>query len=87
MNLIARIFLKRRQAYRALFAPDNPHSGIVWADLRKFCYGTGTAFHEDSHVHARNEGRREVFERIRSYVNISDDDLYKMVERVEDYND
>lgn len=87
MNLIAKIFLKRKQAYRALFGSDNIHAGIVWADLRKFCFGTGTVFHTDPYVHARNEGRREVFERIRSYVNVSDDDLYKMVERVEDYNE
>lgn len=83
-SLIAKIFMRRRQAYRALFA-DSVHSGVVWADLRKFCFGTGTSFSADPYVHARNEGRREVFERIRSYVNISDDDLYRAVERVEDY--
>jgi len=60
---------------------------IVLSDLRKFCLATGSAFHADPYIHAKNEGRREVFERIRSYVNVSENEIYQLTERLETEDD
>lgn len=89
--MIRRLFTKRSNAYKALFRGDdktlNLNADIVLADLRKFCFATGSAFSADPYIHAKNEGRREVMERIRSYVNVTDKELYQLTEKLENEYD
>lgn len=89
--MIRQLFTRRSQAYKALFRTDtgdiNLNADIVLSDLRKFCFATGSAFSADPYVHAKNEGRREVMERIRSYVNVTDKELYQLTERLENNDD
>lgn len=91
MNPVRKLFFKRKRAYQALFREEEGHLNenmkIVMADLRKFCFGTGSSFSTDPLTLARNEGRREVLERIRSYVHITEDELFRMTETLEIDND
>lgn len=72
----------RRAAYQAIFAPSGsvgPMAEIVLADLRKFCRAnTSTIMVSpvtrvvDPYASAVAEGRREVWNRIRSNLDLTD---------------
>jgi len=71
--------LIRRRAYRAAF--DNPEGRKVLADLRRFCRASvPTADVNNVNVTFLLEGRREVFLRIISHLNLTEDDVFKLVE-------
>lgn len=71
--------LIRRRAYKAAF--DNPEGKKVLADLRRFCRATlPTADVNNVNATFLLEGRREVFLRILSHLNLDEDDVYKLVE-------
>jgi hypothetical protein len=88
---IRRAVFKRRQAYRGVFAPGgllSPAAEIVMEDLRKFCRATTstvvinpTTGMVDERATFVAEGRREVWLRITQHLNISDADLYRIMER------
>ncbi len=62
---------KLRKMYQATFKA--PSAELVMADLAKFCYAdTTTSFPDDvnGRASAVAEGRRQVFLRIQSYVNM-----------------
>lgn len=90
LNKLKRIIFRRRQAYRALFQPGgqlSPAAEIVLADLRRFCRASVSTTvvsmvtqQVDPIASAQAEGRREVFLRIIQTLNISDADLYRLVE-------
>jgi hypothetical protein len=67
------------RAYRLCFARQ--HGGEeVLADLAELCHMHDTGFDPDPYVHARNAGRREVFNHIRSHLHLEDEmliELYK----------
>lgn len=69
----------RRQQYLMTF--DNEAGKEVLADLAKFCRANETTFNPDPRVHAVLEGRREVWLRIASHLNLSDDELYELYGR------
>jgi len=74
----ARSFIFRRQfAYQQTFKKDNLLANEVLADLSSFCRAEESTFNPDARVHAVLEGRREVFLRIQSHLNLSSEDLWK----------
>lgn len=69
----------RQPAYRKTF--DNPEGRKVLADLRRFCRATTPTANVDN-VYATYllEGRREVFLRILAHLNLTEEDVIKLVE-------
>lgn len=73
--------LIRRRAYKAAFS--GPDGQKVLADLRRFCRATlPTADVNNVHTTYLLEGRREVFLRILSHLQLTEDDVYKLIEEV-----
>jgi hypothetical protein len=77
-------FLRYRQAaYRKTF--ENPEGRKVLADLRRFCRASvPTADVSNVNSTYLLEGRREVWLRITAHLNLTDEDVVKLVE---DYNE
>ena len=72
----------RRAAYNNIF--NSPDGKKVLADLRRFCRATTpTADPNNPNVTYLMEGRREVFLRIQAHLQLTDDDIFNLVE---DYN-
>lgn len=73
----ARQFLEGRAgSYRRVFAPTNPDTLDVLADLAKFCRAHESTAHADPHAAARLDGRREVWLRIQTHLRLTDDQLW-----------
>ena len=73
----AKAFLFGRQmAYRATF--NAPVADLVLRDLAKFCRATKSTFDDDPYVAARLDGRREIWLRIQSHLNLTQDQLWKL---------
>lgn len=70
---------RRRNAYCKTFL--SPAGEEVLSDLAKFCRATETCFHTDPRAHAVAEGRREVFLRIQSHIQLSDPQLWAIYAR------
>lgn len=75
----------RFRAYKTLFKQGdgelNPSAEIVMADLKKFCRADRSTFVAgDPYSSALLEGRREVFLRICSYLNLIEQDFYSLTE-------
>ncbi len=71
-------FIKRlKQAYQQLFA--GPGASLVLSDLAQYCRAYESTFDPDPRVHARLEGRRDVWLKIQAQLKLSDDDLYRVV--------
>lgn len=76
-------FLRYRQAaYRKTF--ETPEGRKVLADLRRFCRAT-TPTADINNVQATYllEGRREVWCRIQAHLNLTDEDVYRLIEEPE----
>jgi len=67
---------KRQSAYRAVFT--GPVGETVLADLAKFCRANESIFDKDPHVVARLEGRRDVWLRLQTHLNLSQEQLWKL---------
>ena len=78
----ARVALRDRQTNYAL-ALGGPPGQEVLADLARFCRADQTTFHPDPRVHALMEGRREVWLRIKEYLDLSPEDLMRRRTKVE----
>lgn len=75
--------LIRRGNYKKTF--DNPEGREVLADLRRFCRATTpTADVNNPNVTYLLEGRREVFLRISSLLQLTEDDIWSLVEHYGD---
>ena len=73
------IFKTRQSAYRTVFQKgQTPHTKKVLEDLSRFCRGTKSTFKKDAREHALLEGRREVFQRILDYQNMTAEELLKI---------
>ena len=71
--------LIRRRAYKAAF--NNPEGRKVLADLRRFCRATlPTADVNNVHTTFLLEGRREVFLRITAHLQLTEEDVFKLIE-------
>lgn len=80
MNLDrAKLFLSgRRRAYRVIF--DGPTGKEVLADLAKFCRANASTYHTDDKRSNMLEGRREVFLRIQQHLNLTDQELWDLLD-------
>lgn len=78
-------FLKRHRAYKNVF--ETPEGEIILADLAKFCGASQPNFHVDPGVMAMREGRREVFLRIMSQLNINLKRVIEIENKQGDLND
>ena len=76
MNEILKFLSRRRHAYVALF--NSPYGKVVLEDLAAFCRARESVFHPDSRVTDVMIGRREVWDRIRDHLNLSDEELYSL---------
>jgi len=71
--------IERQAAYKRTF--DGPEAQKVLADLRRFCRAdVPTADVNNPNVTYLLEGRREVWLRIMSHLQMTDDDIYNLVE-------
>jgi hypothetical protein len=74
---IAQRFLRSRQRhYIETFEGPGPQN--VLKDLAKFCRAHKSTFHPNPQVAARLDGRREVWNRIASHLNLDDEKLWQM---------
>lgn len=67
---------RRKRAYQQTFTSTAPWAVQVLADLAKFCRANESTFHPDPRIAANLDGRREVFLRIASHMNLSIEQLY-----------
>lgn len=78
----AQAFLfKRRTAYNTTFR--NPFGEVVLEDLAKFCRAHKTTWeeavkHDNAHLAAKMDGRREVWLRIQHHLRLTDEQLWKL---------
>ncbi len=71
--------LIRRRAYKAVF--NNPDGRKVLADLRRFCRATlPTADVNNVQATYLLEGRREVWLRIQAHLQLTEEDVFKLIE-------
>jgi hypothetical protein len=76
---LSRFFQRRQSAYKKTF--NNPEGQKVLADLRRFCKATQpTADVNNVQTTYLLEGRREVFLRILSHLQLTDEDVYNLIE-------
>lgn len=65
---------ERQHAYQIVFS-EGAAASVVLADLAKFCRAEMPTFHADPRQHARLEGRREVWLRVKQHLEKSLEDL------------
>jgi len=70
----------RKQAYAITFNKESVHAQRVIKDLAKFCRANSTTFHPDPRMHAVLEGRRETFLRIQQFIQLTPEELLKILE-------
>lgn len=76
-------WFRRAKNYQHTF--NGPAGKAVLADLKKFCHAiTPTADINNTNATYIAEGRREVWLRIQAYLNLSDEDVYNLVEDLHD---
>lgn len=68
--------LSIQQSFLHVFNKESAFAREVLKDLEEFCRGTETTFHPDQRVHAVLEGRREVWLRIKKYIDLSSEELW-----------
>jgi hypothetical protein len=89
LNIQQVLLRDRFRAYKGLFTGDNGKVSRdgerVLADLKKFCRGDrSTHIPNDPYSSANLEGRREVWLRICSFLNLSESDIYMLKEEIYD---
>lgn len=67
---------RRRHAYQTTFR--GPLAEEVLKDLARFCRAHESTFAADPRAHALAEGRREVWLRIASHLQLSPDELWEL---------
>ena len=72
----ARALLRDRQVSYQHALGGAPGQAVL-EDLAWFCRADQTTFHPDPRVHALMEGRREVWLRIKEYLDLSPEDLLR----------
>lgn len=77
-NRTMEYLVQRQRAYRSTYNPKDRADLVVLKDLAKFCRANESTFHEDHRIHARLEGRREVWLRIQQHLNLPPDQLWKL---------
>ncbi len=78
-----RAFIYTRQwNYKQTF--KGPVAETVLRDLARFCRANTSTFHPDARLHAMAEGRREVWLRIQSHLNLTPAELFRLSTGEED---
>lgn len=73
------LFFRRKTAYQKTF--NNPEGRKVLADLRRFCRATQpTADVNNVQATYLLEGRREVWCRIQAHLQLTDEEVYNLIE-------
>lgn len=73
------LFVRRKTAYQKTF--NNPEGRKVLADLRRFCRATiPSADVNNVQTTYLLEGRREVWLRIQAHLQLTDEDVYNLIE-------
>lgn len=75
------IWKRKETAYRTCLG--NEMGKDILRDLNLFCNGTRSNFDSDALMMARMEGRREVFNRIMTFLKI---DVEEYIDLADDYN-
>ncbi len=70
-------FLQRRKEGYRVFV-NTPGGREVLADLAEFCRAHNTTYDADPRLHARLEGRRDVWLRVEQHLNLPAEDLYRL---------
>jgi len=68
----------RKFAYQMVFAKENKYTRAVLKDLARFCRAHESTFDVDPRRHAALEGRREVFLRIKEYLELNETEIYEL---------
>lgn len=76
---------QRRQAYQATF--DSETGKEVLKDLAVFCGAAKSSFDSDPLKMAFREGRREVWLRIKTQLNITEDDIWNLFNQEKNQED
>lgn len=89
-NWTKKLIYRRREAYRRLFLSDRgditPDAEIVLADLKRFCNATKASIRladngmVDPYAMAVAEGRREVWNRLNSYLFVNEQVVHNLTE-------
>ena len=66
----------RQYNYQKTFR--SPTGDAVLRDLATFCRANASTFHEDARLHAVAEGRREVWLRLQSHLQLTPDELWRL---------
>lgn len=81
-DLIRVRIIDKKRAYVGTFGrKDNVAAQAVLADLAQFCRASASTFAANEREHCLREGRREVWLRIRQHLNMSDDEVDRLVDR------
>lgn len=79
MKFLNKLFRRRQTAYVQTFS--GPNAEVVLADLKRFCRATvPTADLTNPNATYLMEGRREVWLRIVSHLNLTDEEVSQLVE-------
>lgn len=76
LDKLRQALMSRRTQYVRTFG--SPPGKEVLKDLVRFCRGNESTFHENPHVAARLDGRREVLLRIQHHLRLSPDELWEL---------
>lgn len=83
INRIKSALFGRSHSYKGTF--NTVHGKAVLADLKRFCHAvTPTANIDNPNATYVAEGRREVWLRIMAHLNLSDQDIYELIEDTND---
>ncbi len=79
-NQLVDFLRTRKQSYLQTFNKESQPARKVLKDLSKFCRANSSTFHADPRVAAMLDGRREVWLRITQHLNLTTEQLLKILE-------
>lgn len=71
----------RQQAYQQTFSADNMSAQLVLSDLAKYCRAGKSTFDSNSRTSAFLQGRKDVYERIQKYMQMTPEQLWDSIRR------
>lgn len=82
LQKLHQLLMRRRHQYQLTFR--SPPGQAVLRDLAVFCRAGASTFHENERLHALAEGRREVWLRISSHLDMTPDQLWDLYDGRQD---
>ncbi len=73
-------FQRKQRAYEDMFGANHNATKIVVSDLKKFCRYMESTYDPDPYRQSYLNGRRDVLERILSYIDFSPAQMHEMQE-------